>query len=42
MDHYVLDYNSELASNYFKQAKEIIRFYEKFLAIINGMMTVIN
>ena len=30
MDHYVLDYNSELASNYFKQAKEIIRFYEKF------------
>ena len=30
MDHYVLDYNSELASNYFKQAKEVIRFYEKF------------
>ena len=30
MDHYVLDYNSELASNYFKQTKEIIRFYEKF------------
>ena len=30
MDHYVLDYNSELASNYFTQSKEIIRFYEKY------------
>jgi len=30
MDHYVLDYNSELASNYFPQSKEIIRFYEKY------------
>ena len=30
MDHYVLDYNRELASNYFTQSKEIIRFYEKY------------
>jgi len=30
MDHYVLDYNAELASNYFPQSKEIIRFYEKY------------
>ena len=30
MDHYVLDYNQELASNYFTQSKEIIRFYEKY------------
>ncbi len=30
MEHYVLDYNKELASNYFPQSKEIIRFYEKF------------
>ena len=30
MDHYVLDYNKELASNYFQQSKEVIRFYEKY------------
>ena len=30
MDHYVLDYNRELASNYFTQSKEVIRFYEKY------------
>ena len=30
MNHYVLDYNQELASNYFQQSKEIIRFYEKY------------
>ncbi len=30
MNHYVLDYNQELASNYFTQSKEIIRFYEKY------------
>ena len=29
-NHYVLDYNKELASNYFTQSKEIIRFYEKY------------
>ena len=30
MEHYVLDYNEELASNYFPQSKEVIRFYEKY------------
>ena len=30
MNHYVLDYNRELASNYFTQSKEVIRFYEKY------------
>ena len=30
MNHYVLDYNEELALNYFKQSKEVIRFYEKY------------
>ncbi len=30
MKHYVLDYNKELASNYFTQSKEVIRFYEKY------------
>ena len=30
MNHYVLDYNEELASNYFPQSKEVIRFYEKY------------
>ncbi len=30
MNHYVLDYNQELASNYFPQSKEVIRFYEKY------------
>ena len=30
MNHYVLDYNKELASNYFQQSKEVIRFYEKY------------
>ncbi len=30
MNHYVLDYNKELAANYFTQAKEVIRFYEKY------------
>ena len=30
MNHYVLDYNEELATNYFKQSKEVIRFYEKY------------
>lgn len=29
-DHYVLDYNKELASNYFPQSKEVLRFYEKY------------
>jgi aminopeptidase N len=29
-NHYVLDYNKELASNYFLQSKEVIRFYEKY------------
>ncbi|MEK9993396.1 MAG: M1 family metallopeptidase [Hydrogenophilales bacterium] len=30
MNHYVLDYNEELAANYFTQSKEVIRFYEKY------------
>ena len=30
MDHYVLDYNKEIAQNYFPQSKEVIRFYEKY------------
>ena len=30
MNHYVLDYNKELGTNYFKQSKEVIRFYEKY------------
>ena len=30
MNHYVLDYNKELAENYFSQSKEVIRFYEKY------------
>ena len=30
MDHYVLDYNEEVAQNYFPQSKEVIRFYEKY------------
>jgi len=30
MNHYVLDYNKELAENYFTQSKEVIRFYEKY------------
>ena len=30
LNHYVLDYNQELASNYFQQSKEVIRFYEKY------------
>ena len=30
VNHYVLDYNKELASNYFTQSKEVIRFYEKY------------
>ena len=30
MNHYVLDYNEELASNYFSLSKEVIRFYEKY------------
>ena len=30
MNHYVLDYNHELASNFFPQSKEVIRFYEKY------------
>ena len=30
MDHYVLDYNKEVGKNYFLQAKEVIRFYEKY------------
>jgi aminopeptidase N len=30
MDHYVLDYNKEVAQNYFVQSKEVIRFYEKY------------
>ena len=30
MNHYVLDYNKELAANYFTQSKEVIRFYEKY------------
>ena len=30
LNHYVLDYNRELASNYFPQSKEVIRFYEKY------------
>jgi len=29
-NHYVLDYNKELALNYFTQSKEIIRFYENY------------
>ena len=29
-NYYVLDYNKELASNYFQQSKEVIRFYEKY------------
>ncbi len=30
MNHYVLDYNEEIAANYFTQSKEVIRFYEKY------------
>ena len=30
MNHYVLDYNQDLAQNYFPQSKEVIRFYEKY------------
>ena len=30
MNHYVLDYNKEVGKNYFIQAKEVIRFYEKY------------
>ena len=30
LNHYVIDYNKELASNYFPQSKEVIRFYEKY------------
>ena len=30
MNHYVLDYNKELGSNYFQLSKEVIRFYEKY------------
>ena len=30
LNHYVLDYNEELAANYFTQSKEVIRFYEKY------------
>ena len=30
LNHYVLDYNEELASNYFTMSKEVIRFYEKY------------
>ena len=30
MNHYVIDYNKELASNFFPQSKEVIRFYEKY------------
>ena len=30
MNHYVLDYNQELASNFFPQSKEVIRFYEEY------------
>ena len=30
INHYVLDYNKDVAENYFKQAKEVIRFYEKY------------
>lgn len=30
INHYVLDYNKDLASNYFPQSKEVIRFYEKY------------
>ena len=30
MNHYVLDYNEEVAQNYFVQSKEVIRFYEKY------------
>ena len=30
LNHYVLDYNKELASNYFSQSKEVLRFYEKY------------
>jgi len=30
INHYVLDYNEELAANYFIQSKEVIRFYEKY------------
>ncbi|MEL0008854.1 MAG: M1 family metallopeptidase [Flammeovirgaceae bacterium] len=30
MNHYVLDYNKELGTNYFQQSKEVIRFYEKY------------
>jgi len=30
INHYVMDYNKELASNYFNQSKEVIRFYEKY------------
>ena len=30
LNHYVIDYNKELASNYFLMSKEVLRFYEKY------------
>ena len=30
LNHYVLDYHEEVARNHFKQAKKIIRFFEKY------------
>ena len=30
LNHYVLDYHEEVAKNHFKQAKKVIRFFEKY------------
>ena len=30
INHYVLDYNKDVAKNYFQQVKEVLRFYEKY------------
>ena len=30
LNHYVLDYHQEVAKNHFKQAKNVIRFFEKY------------
>jgi hypothetical protein len=42
MNHYVLDYNKELASNYFNNQKKLSDFMKNILVIINGMKMVIS
>ena len=33
LNHYVLDYHEEVARNHFKQAKTVIRFFEKYFGV---------